>query len=156
MKTLILSAALLFAAPIAAATEIAVTFSPEFTEKLAEDYGAREGDILIEEVTEDIERAFAKAGVDPARVTVTIVDARPNRPTMQELRERPGLDYFRTIAIGGARLEGTAYSATGEVLATLEYDWYETDIRNVIAAGTWSDARRASSRFSRRFADALD
>ena len=156
MKSLFLSAAVLLAAPLAAATEITVTFSPEFTEKLAEDYGTSEGDYLIEEVTEDVTKAFAEAGVDPARVTITIVDAKPNKPTMEQLRDEPGLDYFRSVSIGGATFEGIAYSDTGEVLATVEYDWYENDIRNVAPSGTWTDASRASSRFAKRFAEQLD
>ena len=155
MKTLLAAFGALALAQVASATEIAVSFSDDFATELADNYGEREGPELTEEVTEDLLRAFDHAGVSPARVEVTIIDAKPNRPTFGQLRDQPGLDMMRSISIGGMDLKGTAYDSDGNVLSELRYDWYETDIRDVFGAGTWSDARRASDRFARRFAETL-
>tara|TARA_Y100000780_G_C13434883_1_gene320996 strand:- start:226 stop:408 length:183 start_codon:yes stop_codon:yes gene_type:complete len=58
MKTLLLAGAALMIAPIAQAGEINISFSEDFTETLNEDYGVREGEVLIEELTEDLTRTF--------------------------------------------------------------------------------------------------
>jgi len=156
MKTIFAAIGALAILPTAAATEVAVTYSDDFAEELADNYGEREGETLTEEIIEDLDRAFDKAGVSPARVDVVIVDAKPNRPTFQQLSDRPGLDAIRSISIGGMELTGTAYDDAGNVIATHEYGWFENDIRDVIAAATWSDANRASRRFAKKFAEQLN
>ncbi len=155
MRTLITAIAALALLPVALAAEVTVSFSEDFTEELLDNYGEREGAVLSEEIAEDLNRAFGKAGIDPARVEVTILDAKPNRPTFGQLRKRPGLDMFHSRSIGGMKLQATAYDAAGSELGSREYGWFETDIRQVIASGTWTDARRASSRFARKFAKDL-
>ena len=74
---------------------------------------------------------------------------------MEQLSERPGLDMLRSKSIGGMDLHGIAYDTSGTPIGELEYGWVETDIRDVNAAGVWSDARRASRRFAQKFADEL-
>lgn len=155
MKTIFAAIGALAILPTAAATEVAVTYSEDFAEELADNYGDREGETLTEDIIDDLDAAFAKAGVSPARVDVVIVDAKPNRPTFEQLAQRPGLDAIRSISIGGMELTGTAYDADGNVLAVQEYEWFENNIRDVIAAGTWSDANRASRRFAKKFANQL-
>lgn len=155
MKTLLIAISALALLPVAAATEVNVDYSEDFAEELTENYGEREGDVLTEEIIEDLDKAFSKAGVSPARVDVTIVDAKPNRPTRQQTSDRPGLDMFHSRSIGGMKLVATAYDAEGNVLGSHEYGWFETDIRDTIASSTWSDARRASDRFARKFAKKL-
>ncbi|MEO1660017.1 MAG: hypothetical protein AAFR51_03440 [Pseudomonadota bacterium] len=155
MKTLMAAIGALAFLPVAAATEVAVSFSEDFAEDLADDYGEREGERLMEDITEDLVQAFERAGVEPARVDVTIVNAKPNRPTMNQLSKEPGLDPIRSISIGGMKLTGTAYDASGNVLASQEYGWFENDIRDVIGSSTWTDANRASRRFATRFAKQL-
>ncbi|MEM5518766.1 hypothetical protein WNY37_17540 [Henriciella sp. AS95] len=155
MRKLIIALAAASLAPLAQAAEISVGYSDEFQEKLTDDYGAREGEKLVSDIREDIEHAFNKAGIDPAKVTVTIVDAKPNRPTMKQMTDQPGLDMLRSKSIGGMKLVGTAYDASGTVLGEVEYDWYESDIRQVYAAGVWQDANRASRNFARRLAEQI-
>ncbi|MEM1086932.1 MAG: hypothetical protein AAGH90_04320 [Pseudomonadota bacterium] len=155
MKTLILATAALALAPFATATTVNVTFSEDFAEKLADDYGEREGERLTKEIVEDVTKQFEKKGLNVARVDVTIIDAKPNRPTFQQQLDRPGLDGFRSRSLGGMSLEGTAYDADGNEIGSKSYEYFEIDIRQVIAVGTWGDARRASDRFARRFADEL-
>jgi hypothetical protein len=139
----------------AAATTIETRISEEFQEKLEDDYGVREAEILTSTLAKKVEQEFARKGVAPARVVLTIEDAQPNRPTFGQLSDRPGLDGIRSISIGGAHVTGVAYDAAGAEIATLDYDWYETDIDQVIGAGVWHDARWAFNRFARRFAEQL-
>ncbi len=155
MKTIFAAIGALAILPTAAATEVAVTYSDDFAEELTDNYGEREGERLTEEIIEDLDRAFNRAGVSPARVDVEIVDAKPNRPTFEQLSQRPGLDALRSISIGGMELVGTAYDADGNVIATQEYEWFENDLRDVIGAHTWSDANRASRRFASKLAEQL-
>lgn len=155
MKTIFAAIGALAILPTAAATEVAVTYSDDFADELSENFGEREGETLTEDIIEDLDRAFNKAGVAPARVDVVIVNAKPNRPTFQQLSDRPGLDPIRSISLGGMTLEGTAYDADGNVLATQEYGWFENSIQDVIGSGTWTDANRASRRFAKKFAEQL-
>jgi len=157
MKMLVagLSALLLSALPAFAATEINVSFAPDFQEKLEEDYGVREGERLAEDVRKDLLRALEKAGVEPARIEVTLIDAKPNRPTYGQLSKEPALDPFRSISIGGANVSAVAFDEEGNEIGALEYKWYENNIRDVIGAGTWTDANRSFGFFSRKFAKQL-
>lgn len=139
----------------AQAAEISVGYGPEFTKKLQEDYGEKEGDVLAGRIERDLTRELAKAGVDVARVEVTILDARPSRPTFKQAGDKPGLDMMRSVSVGGMKLKAVAYDAAGAPAGELEYDWYENDIRQA-GLTTWHDASRASDRFARRFAEALD
>ncbi|MFN4024985.1 MAG: hypothetical protein ACK4MQ_09130 [Hyphomonas sp.] len=155
MKRLLAMAMLAAAlAPAAYAAEISVSYSPEFSEKLKDDYGVREGEYLSGRVERDLTRALSKAGVDVARIEVTIVDARPSRPTFKQGGDRPGLDMFRSVSTGGMDLKAVAYAADGAPAGELAYKWYETDIRYA-GLTTWQDASRASDRFARRFVDKL-
>ncbi|MDP3736851.1 MAG: hypothetical protein Q8R02_05650 [Hyphomonadaceae bacterium] len=146
--------ALIAAAPASALT-VEAKVSPEFQTKLEKDYGTREAKTLTEALTKKIETIFARQGVKADRVVVTIEDAKPNRPTWQQVSDKPGLDPMRSISIGGAHVKGIAYDNSGVELGQLDYDWYETDLSNVIAATTWTDARSTFDRFARRFADKL-
>ncbi|NBC20693.1 MAG: hypothetical protein GVY06_06540 [Alphaproteobacteria bacterium] len=145
----------LVAAPMAVAAEINISYSDEFAETLEEDYGMREGERLMETVRKDLEQALERQGVDVAQIDVTINDAKPNRPTLQQVSDQPGLDMFRSISIGGMDLTAMAYDGEGNLVAEVQYDWYENNIRDVIGASTWWDAGRASDRFSRRLAKQL-
>ncbi len=155
MKTIFAAIGTFAILQTAAATEVAVTYSDDFAEELSDNYGEREGESLTEEIIEDLGRAFRKAGVDPARVDVTIINAKPNRPTMEQLSARPGLDAIRSISLGGMELVGTAYDAKGNVIAAQEYRWFENNLSNVIGYGVWTDANRASSRFAKKMAQQL-
>jgi hypothetical protein len=147
--------ALAAAAPAASALTVETKMSPTFQEKLEDDYGVREAAVLTKSLVTKIENQFARQGVKAERVVVTIEDAKPNRPTFQQVSDKPGLDPIRSISIGGAHLVGIAYDTSGAEIGKLDYDWYETDLSNVIAATTWSDARWTFDRFARRFADKL-
>ncbi len=147
-------AGLLMASPALALT-VEAKVSTTFQKKLEDDIGVRESAVLTGMLSKKVERAFAAKGVKADRVVVTIEDARPNRPTMEQVSSKPGLDPIRSISLGGARITGIAYDASGREIGTFDYNWYETDLNNVIAATTWTDARTSFDRFAHRFADKL-
>lgn len=147
-------AGLLLATPAFAVTVESKT-SPAFQEKLKDDIGVREEKILTEALTKKVTQVFKDRGVKADRVVVTIEDAKPNHPTWEQASSKPGLDTFRSVSLGGARVTGIAYDASGAELGKYDYDWYESDLRNVIPAATWSDAHTTFDRFARRFAKQL-
>jgi hypothetical protein len=141
----------LSAAPAFAVT-VETKFSPEFQKKLDKDLGIREAKVLSDSVAHKIEKNFARQGVTADHVVVTIDDATPNRPTFGQVSNKIGLDPIRSISIGGAKLSGTAYDASGKELGSLSYDWYETDISQVRGYATWTDAEYTFDRFANRLA----
>lgn len=147
-------AGLLMASPAMALT-VEAKVSTEFQKKLTDDIGVRESKILTDTLTSKVTKIFEQKGVKADRVVVTIEDARPNRPTMEQVSNKPGLDPIRSISLGGARVTGIAYDASGAQIATIDYKWYESDLTNVIAGTTWSDARESFDRFAHKFADKL-
>ncbi len=142
-------------APAASAVTVQVAMSEKFQEKLTDDYGVRETEILQENLTRKIERAFEKTGVKAERVVITIEDARPNRPTFQQLSDKIGLDPIRSFGTGGAKLMGVAFDAAGNEIGRQEYDWYETDISQSYGVSTWHDASYAFGRFATKLAGKL-
>ena len=147
-------AAVLMASPALALT-VETKMSTAFQEKLDDDIGAREARVLSDALTRKITNVFAEQGVQAEKIVVTIEDARPNRPTMEQVSQKPGLDSMRSISLGGAKLSGIAYDAAGNEIGRFDYRWYETDLSNVVAGTTWSDARSTFDKFARRFADKL-
>jgi hypothetical protein len=147
-------AAILMAMPAAALT-VEAKISTEFQKKLDDDIGLREAKVLTEALTRKVSAAFANRGINADRVVVTIEDAKPNKPTMEQVSNKPGLDSMRSLSVGGARVTGIAYDAAGKEIGSLDYDWYETDLYSALGSTTWTDARTAFDRFSRRFADKL-
>ena len=147
-------ASLAMALPASALT-VDAKVSPEFQKKLDDDIGAREAATLTEAVTRKVTDVFTARGIQADRVVVTIEDARPNRPTFQQASDKPGLDVMRSISIGGAKVSGVAFDASGKEIGRLDYNWYENDLSNVIGSATWTDARTTFARFANRFADKL-
>lgn len=151
MKRIFLAGAALMLAPIAQAGEIHISFSDELNEQIAETYGEREREVLTDELTDDLERTFGAMLDTVGDVNVVIVDARPNRPTFHQMT-RESLS-FESISIGGAEVTGEVYTVDGELIASTEYDFFTRSIEDAIGRTTWSDTRRAFSRFARRFAE---
>jgi hypothetical protein len=144
-------AGLMIAAAPAHAITVEAAFSEDFKAKLDDDLGVREGEVLTDIISKKIEQRFA--GIAAERVVVTIEDAKPNRPTMQQVSDKIGLDPIRSFSIGGAKLSGVAYDAAGREIGKFDYKWYESDITQAQYQTTWHDARSAIDRFARRFAD---
>jgi hypothetical protein len=152
MRTFALAAAVLIAsgsAAFAAPASVSVGLAPELQKKAEKTYGVKEVERLREELRTDVERQLAKTGAyDDARIELTLVDVRPNRPTFKQLADTPGLS-MQSFGIGGAKIEGQAVAPDGRT-TPLSYSWYETDIRNTWSNWVWTDAEYAFERFARR------
>ena len=149
-----LAAVLAFsAAPaIAEPALISVSLGPDLQDK-AEELGPREVQEQADRLAELVGRALARDGdLDGARIELVLTDLRPNRPTFQQLVDRPGLDGIRSVSIGGATIEGTITTAEGQTLP-VRYDWYSSNIADVRGFGTWQDADRAYRRLAVNLAD---
>lgn len=93
-----------------------------------------------------------RGALQGATIDLVLTDLKPNRPTFQQLINRPGLDGVRSISIGGATIEGTITTADGQVLP-VKYDWYSSNLADVRGFGTWQDADRAYRRLAVNLAD---
>jgi hypothetical protein len=113
------------------------------------DYGVQDVERQADRLGEVVERALSRdARFAGATVNLVLLDVRPNRPTFKQLTDRPGLDYHRSVSIGGAEIEGEVILADGTVQPIRRYDWYSHSISEVMGFGTWQDAERAYSRFA--------
>lgn len=138
-------------AALAAPASVTVTIGPELQQKAVEKYGVREVNYLAAELRKDVTRALARTGAyDGARIELTLVDAKPNRPTFKQLSDTTGLSY-ESFGVGGARIEGQAI-APGGAVTPINYSYYETDIRQSRGHSTWFDAQWTMSRFAARLA----
>ena len=144
------------AAPVSVAP---VTIEATLQKKFDDDYGAREIAVLQRMVTASISRELTQSGATvgagaPVTVETTLVNVKPSKPTFQQAVDRPGLDIFRSISLGGAELRARIVGADGATLGEVTYKWYEYDLYNSFALTTWSDAQRAINIFAHRVADA--
>lgn len=122
-------------------------------------YGDKSLSRLTEKLSEKVSQRLTKVGLDVTeeasmKLVLTIEDARPNRPTFEQLSREPSLS-FQSVANGGAEITGELFDSAGNSLGTMEYRWFETDIREAQFGGTWSDADRAISRFAKRISKDL-
>lgn len=137
-------------AALAAPASVEVRLSPAMQAKAEKTYGVRDVNEIAADLQRTVERRLAKTGAyDGARIQLTLVDAVPNRPTMKQMFDKPGLS-FQSFGIGGAEITGQAIAADGTV-TPLGYKWYEQDIREAArAAGPWQDAQWTMQRFADR------
>lgn len=155
MKYLIAGALAVTLVPLAHAGEIQVKYSEDFTEKLNDDYGMREGETLSEDITKEVTEALgAKLGL-LGDVVVTIEDARPNRPTFKQLGDTVGLS-MQSISTGGAKLSANVYDVKGDLLFTMDSRYYDDDIRWAQYKGTWTDAKKSIDRFATKLDDKVE
>ena len=150
MRILSLSAAtLLLSATAALATPAAVHVSigPDLQAKAVKKYGVRDINDLADSLRKSVQTELNRSGAyDGGKIELTLVDAVPNRPTFQQMSDKPGLSFL-SFGIGGARIEGQATAADGTV-TPLAYKWYESDIRWAAYNATWTDAQTTISRFA--------
>jgi hypothetical protein len=138
-------------AALAAPASVSVTVAPELQKKFDKTYGQREAAFLTAELRDSVEKSLAKkAAYDDARIELTLVDVKPNRPTFKQLSDTPGLS-FESFSVGGAAIEGRVIAADGTE-TRLDYKWFETDIRQSYANWVWSDAEWTFDRYARKLA----
>jgi hypothetical protein len=164
MRAVLIGFAALFAFSAPALAQPVSVPSPAIGTALQEDledtYGVREGPYLQALTERFVEEALARAGAtlaqgDGAALTVDIIieEATPNRPTYQQLADRPSLS-LASFGVGGARFTAVIRDEGGAVVATVGHAYYETSIFDAFAASTWSDARFAARGFARKVARA--
>ncbi len=76
----------------------------------------------------------------PIRADLVLEDATPNRPTIQQLSDHPGLS-MTSIALGGAAISGVVTFADGHS-EPLSYSFRQDSLRDDIGVGPWTDAER--------------
>jgi hypothetical protein len=146
------AAAALAGAAAAQPSAVVVTVSPDFA-KTAEELGQREVQQQVDDLTARVTRVLTERhALDGARIDLTITDLKPNRPTMQQTIDKPGLDPLRSISIGGAAIEGAITTASGEV-QPIKYDYYSSNLADVRGYATWQDAGTAFDRLARNLAE---
>lgn len=153
MRAALVSAILLLSAaqPALAApvvSSVKVTIGPALAEKV-DDIGARDLDFLTTELRRSVEKRIpttAGGGV----LTLVIDDARPNRPTPQQLMTTQGLS-MESFGIGGAKISGDYVDPAGR-RTPIAYSWYGDDIRWARYGSTWQDADDAFDRLAGRLA----
>ena len=148
-----LTAALALAGAAAAQpSAVVVTVSPDFA-KTAEELGQRDVQQQVDDLTATVTRVLTERhALDGARIELTITDLKPNRPTMKQTVDKPGLDPIRSISIGGAAIEGSVTTASGEV-HPVKYDYYSNTLAEVRGSTTWQDASTAFDRLARNLAE---
>ncbi len=153
-------AALAFSqAAYAAAVDVApVTFSPELQEALNDELGAREGEYLSAAVRDAVTNALVQRGATlgggDLTLEIAILDADPNRPTLEQVSRRPGLDMMRSVSIGGAELRAVLRNAGGDVVSEVSHRRYNHTLADVGASTTWGEARHAIRQFAQKVGDA--
>jgi len=154
MRLIALSAAALMfsaTAALAAPASVSVTLAPELQKKFDKTYGQREADLLTADLRSSVEKSLAKTSAyDGAKIELTLVDVKPNRPTFKEMADKPGLS-FQSFGVGGASIEGRVTSADG-TQSRVDYKWFETDIRQTWANWIWSDAEWTFDRYAKKLA----
>ena len=154
-KTTLIAAAMSFATAgvaLADPAAINVTISPDFAEDAAK-LGEKEVNDQVADLTRQVERTLtSRNALDGAVIDLVITDLQPNRPTMNQLSERPSLDPIRSLSIGGAAVEGSVTLSDG-TKHDVKFKYYTPTIRDAVGASTWSDANRAYMRLSRNLAD---
>lgn len=143
-----LAAVLAVAAPaLAGPAAVTVTLGPDLQTQV-ETLGQRDVTEQTDRLAQVVARTLAdRRALDGARIDLVLTDLKPNRPTFQQLADRPGLDGIRSISIGGATIEGQVTTADGAVSA-IRSDWYSASIEEVRGFGTWQDADRAFHRLA--------
>lgn len=131
----------------------------EALEDKTSEYGQQDVDHLLDTLHDAVvlelqERGLHAQGEPAPRIDLTLVDARPNRPTFRQLARNPGLS-MQSFSRGGARIEARIQDADGAPVDRFEYDWYTQDIENAAYRGVWTDAERAIDRFAVRLAEHL-
>lgn len=146
------SLALLAAPAWADPASVNITVGPELLDR-ADDLGQRDVDEQASRLAEVVRQTLVRRGaLDGAEINLTLTDIKPNRPTMQQMADTPGLDGMRSISTGGATITGHVTTADG-VIHPVQYDWYSNNLADVRGYTTWQDADRAYRRLADNLAE---
>ena len=139
-------AATLAAAAIAQAQAPAVNvvIGPDLQREV-EKLGDREVNDQVASLQAEVGKALAQR-YPGATANLVLVDLKPNRPTIEQVRRTPGLDPIRSVSIGGAAIKGEIVLADGET-RQVDYAYFSPGLRDVWGYSVWRDADRAFERF---------
>jgi hypothetical protein len=152
LAPLVAGLTLLAAPAMADPAAVNITLGPDVLDR-AEELGEREVQEQASRLADVVRQTLARRGaLDGAEINLTLSDLRPNRPTMQQMADTPGLDGIRSISTGGATITGHVTTADG-LIHPVQYDWYSATIADVRGFHTWQDADRAYSRLAANLAE---
>lgn len=144
--------ALLAAPALADPASINITLGPDVLDR-ADELGQREVEEQASRLADVVRQTLARRGaLDGAEINLTLTDLKPNRPTMQQMADRPGLDGLRSISTGGATITGHVTTADG-MIHPVQYDWYSSNLADVRGFTTWQDADRVYRRLADNLAE---
>lgn len=131
------------AAPLASTANVRVSVGGDLTKEVAK-LGERDVREQAEELADVIQMELNRMDSQwtNSQVNLVITDLKPNRPTLQQAIDRPGLSIFDSISIGGATIEGELVTADGQTLP-IRYARYSSHLDEVFGFNTWGDADRA-------------
>jgi len=127
--------------PTAPAPEVTVRVGPALAaraHKLGETEVNEMAKALADTVRGDL-TAHHRANA-PVRAELVLEDATPNRPTLQQLSDHPGLS-IHSLSLGGAAVSGVVTFADGHT-APVSYSFQQDSLRDDIGVGEWTDAER--------------
>lgn len=127
------------------ASNVTVTIGRDLQNQVAK-LGEREVNEQIANLKDSVARVLQES-YPGASAQLVLTDLKPNRPTMQQQRDAPGLDPIRSVSVGGAAIEGQLTMADGQTQA-VKFSYFSPSIRDVWGYGVWQDADRAFERFS--------
>lgn len=144
--------ALLAAPALADPAAVNITLGPDVLDR-ADELGQREVEEQASRLADVVRQTLARRGaLDGAEINLTLTDLKPNRPTMQQMADRPGLDGLRSISTGGATITGHVTTADG-MIHPVQYDWYSSNLGDVRGFTTWQDADRVYRRLADNLAE---
>ena len=126
-----------------AQSTVTVTIGDDLQERV-EKLGDREVNEQVAQLQTEVQQALSQR-YPGASAELVLTDLKPNRPTMQQLRDTPGLDPIRSRSVGGAAVEGSIITADGE-RRPVEFSYYSPSLRDVYGFGVWQDADKAFER----------
>lgn len=136
----------------AQAPQVTVTIGDRL-QRDRDNLGQREIAEQADRLAEAVRRALANTDyLDGAQVHLVLTDLKPNRPTIEQANQRPGLSIIDSYGVGGATIEGEVILADGR-REPVRYSRYSDDIRWSRGMGTWWDADRAFDRFADNVAE---
>jgi len=123
-------------------------------------YGDQAITYLLKDLKEELVEDFAKRNIvlsdtAPTVLKVTIEKVKPNRPTINQLKEDSNLSV-RSYSIGGAEVSVDVASANGDSLGHAYYDYYTSfGDRTFRSQNSWYDASEAFHSFSKQLSKKL-
>ncbi len=139
--SLLISGASLAQTPSVSAPDVTVHVGPALAAKVRK-LGETDVNEMVKDLADTIRgdlQGHHRANA-PIRADLVLEDATPNRPTIQQLSDNPGLS-MESIALGGAAISGVVTFADGHT-EPLSYSFREVSLRDDLGAGQWTDAER--------------